>query len=70
MRWYGSAKGCAVGLAAALWRAMTCAIAALSDSEVSRLAGTLQNQPARGSVVGILLVILIVLGIVFLVQRV
>ena len=49
---------------------MPCAIAALSDSEVSRLAGTLQNQPARGSVVGILLVILIVLGIVFLVQRV
>ena len=45
-------------------------VAALSDSEVSRLAGTLQNQPAGGSVIGILLVILIVLGIVFLVQRV
>jgi hypothetical protein len=45
-------------------------VAALSDAEISRLNGTLMNQPAGGDVVGILIIILIVLGIVFLVQRV
>lgn len=45
-------------------------VAALSDAEVKRLSGTLGVEPAGGSVVGILVIILIVLGIVFLVQRV
>lgn len=43
-------------------------VAALSDAEVARLAGTLQDQPA-GGVIGVLLVILIVVAIVVLVQR-
>jgi hypothetical protein len=45
-------------------------IAALSDAEVKRMVGTLDAAPAGGSIVGILLIVLIVLGIVYMARRV